>query len=110
MTPSSEPAPGHGLQVAVIGGVLVTRDEIVKALAVLKGRPDTDTWILPRLIDIESPLARTAYETLPTDIKMSIRKTTCQKLGRARTPPADVSLSSICSNTSLMNSTADLAH
>ena len=53
MTPSSEPAPGHGLQVAVIGGVLVTRDEIVKALAVLKGRPDTDTWILPRLIDIE---------------------------------------------------------
>jgi hypothetical protein len=52
------------MQVAAIGGVLVTSDDIVKALVALKGRSDTDTWILPRLIDIESPLARTAYRSL----------------------------------------------
>jgi HNH endonuclease len=64
MEPGSEPAPGHDLKVVTIGGVLVTRDDIVKALDALNGRPGTDTWILPRLIDIESPLARTAYRRL----------------------------------------------
>src|SRR5437660_12037795 len=64
LEPSSEPAPGHDMQVTAIGGVLVTREDIVKALAALNGRPDTDTWIWPRLIDIESPLARTAYRSL----------------------------------------------
>ena len=64
MEPSSEPAPGLGLQVATIGGVLVTRDDIVGTIAALKGRLDTDTWILPRLIEIDSPLARTDYRGL----------------------------------------------
>jgi HNH endonuclease len=64
MEPSSGAASGLALQVATIGGVLVTRDDIVKALGALQGRPDTDTWILPRLLDIESPLARTAYRRL----------------------------------------------
>jgi hypothetical protein len=64
MESSGEPALSHHLRVATIGGVLVTRDDLVKALGALQGRPETDTWILPRLIDIESPLGRTSYRSL----------------------------------------------
>jgi hypothetical protein len=64
MEPSSGATSGLALQIATIGGVLVTRDDILKALGALQGRPGTDTWILPRLLDIESPLARTAYRRL----------------------------------------------
>lgn len=62
MEPSSEPASGPGLQFARIGGVLVTRQEIVEAIDELE--ESTGTWILPRLIEINSPLAQTDYKGL----------------------------------------------
>lgn len=62
MEPTNEPASGPGLHLAMIGGVPVTRQEIVEAIDVLE--ESTGTWILPRLIEISSPLARTDYKGL----------------------------------------------
>jgi len=57
---SGEPAPG--LELVSIDDVWVGRDDILKAIAAVEGRPNN--WIGPWLGGIDSPLAKTGYKGL----------------------------------------------
>jgi hypothetical protein len=47
-----------------IGGVLVERDDLIKAISALRALPDSDTIIIKSLRDLASPLANTKYRLL----------------------------------------------
>ncbi|MGH7514916.1 MAG: HNH endonuclease [Gemmatimonadales bacterium] len=47
-----------------IDGVLVERDDLIKAISALRALPDSDTIIIKSLKDLASPLANTKYRLL----------------------------------------------
>ena len=67
---SDSPGPDAGTastsvtQWTRIGGVLVERDDLIKAIGALSALPDSDTIIIKSLKDLASPLANTKYRLL----------------------------------------------
>lgn len=57
-------APASVTQWTRIGGVLVERDDLIKAIGALRALPDSDTIIIKSLKDLASPLANTKYRLL----------------------------------------------
>ena len=47
-----------------IGGILVEREDLIKAIGALSALPDSDTIIIRSLMDLSSPLANTKYRLL----------------------------------------------
>jgi hypothetical protein len=64
LAPSAEPAAPSVIQWTRVAGVLVDRDDLLKAISALSALPDSDTVIIKSLKDIASPLARTRYRVL----------------------------------------------
>jgi hypothetical protein len=60
----AEMASPSGAQWTRIDGVLVDRDDLIKAIGALSALPDSDTIIIKSLKDLASPLANTRYRLL----------------------------------------------
>lgn len=58
--PAAEPASAW----TRVGGALVDRDDILRAISALSALPDSDTVIIKSLKEIGSPLADTDYRGL----------------------------------------------
>jgi hypothetical protein len=62
--PEAVAAPSPVISWTRVGGVLIDRDDIIKAISALSGLPDSDTVIIRSLKDINSPLSGTDYRAL----------------------------------------------